>query len=1701
MNVEESSAAATRTVTPSRPGGSRTRSVAWALALGVVAIMLLSAAPMPAYSFGSAGAPTARLSGAPLGFGSPGAAPSAHPGALALPNGTCGIAKWCPAVTGNITAYSTTTAGLLSTVSGGIPCAVPLTSGVCTTAAGANGKSAVSPYLNATNDVALNYTSKGVLAMAYTNYTTLPPTGAATCTPARPAATSEISFTTSPNRGTTWAKPILLGTPDCASAANYPSAYDPALTSLLNGTVVLAYVQYEAKAPTIPPFINTSAVPLSRLVVTELYPGATGWSVPHVVNVSNPSKSLTVAFSPARPSLGANGKTIYLTWMNLGTPVPVAVISHVAMVVSTTGGKSWSPTIQLSSGSQYAGNPNVLVQPGTGELYVAYDTAITYCGYQVGCSAVNSKGTPYTGSVVVASSQYNGTSFSTVTVASGIRMNQTFGPFYNPAPLLAWGTGYSYLTLAFVGGVSTPTYRNGAVVNGASVTPDLYLYTSSNGGTSFVSHVSQSENAIVQPARLWGGLSNSTQLLDIAMVPEYNTTVSLEATVFNGSACVSGYCGAETEVALNVSANGTVWSSPWVVSGAISTNGTAGGWQDYLTGEYGASIELGSPANVLYAWDVGSCPSWSSLKAGSLGQCGTFSGTGGTPVWTLYGTSQVALSTRYTGATVAETFSPNLSIPANATWGLEFMGAFFASNGSANITLKEIPSGLPMLFNGTGPGVWHVWSEYVGGATTPTSPYTFSSSNSPLVTLSFTEEVPIILHLLPLLLAGHNCKASYAGYCPLFSTPPGPSMSAINPYNCLYTTCSSPPSGSTTNIAADLTCVAYYYVYTYNDPYYEWDQDIDYEGVGCANAYVAHTVGGTPVFNITYNQKVFVPVGKNYTLSPETWSVANTLCGLGYSASNYPPGYSSWTYYFQFLECYEDFFVELTPLAWIGNGTGSVTSSSLSITVDPTTAVNESIDWNITGYCSGSYDEYYFEYFSGTIYSNVYNATPCYAGNPYAGSSSSSGVPVPLSATEKGLPAGTEWGLQASSPGASTVTKTSTKDALTMSLLSGTTYDLNVLTIPVGKTGQYWIGTTNATVTMPDFYGIVVNFTIGSLSGRSFTATIVENGLPSTSGWILDVTNGTAAPTNYTELPGEGTTVPIEMPVGGGDSYAFNGSSVTTSAGIQYYAALVNVSVVSINGTSEQLPPWQASAVAAGAMLVNITYEPAYYVTVQATSGGTTLSGSQFVKHGQTVNLTAKANAGYLFTGWVGSGNGSVSSASLTIKVKPSNPVTEFAVFRPIPAPTWILNVTASGLAFGQPYSLTIDGVTYSGVGTFAIGNITSGDHTFSAPIAYSATTPPDIQYTATSISTSFGSANSGPVLVGANGTVAVTFSTSYLLALASTPGGSITGASNGAWLMPGATVTLTALPANGYEFVGWNGTGSGSFTGTSTTAPVTANGPITELAEFELIPPPPIAKYSLTISESGLPSGISWNATVGVVGGNGASSASGSQIVIGGLVADQYTLTVPTVYGASGVRYVPNQASASGAYTSPETVSTANLNAAVTFTIQYLVTVLIAGNGTVSPGTEWVTAGSSASLVATPSSVPTNGVSWKFASWNGSSASENVTATTLSFTVSGPTTVTATFVPAYHAKTTTSQFLNAPIGFALLAVLLVVGFALAFLMTRRRKPPASSSAGMGAGSGAEMGGAAAAAPMEPNGSPPGDEAEWAEPDVPEGPA
>jgi len=223
-----------------------------------------------------------------------------------------------------------------------------------------------------------------------------------------------------------------------------------------------------------------------------------------------------------------------------------------------------------------------------------------------------------------------------------------------------------------------------------------------------------------------------------------------------------------------------------------------------------------------------------------------------------------------------------------------------------------------------------------------------------------------------------------------------------------------------------------------------------------------------------------------------------------------------------------------------------------------------------------------------------------------------------------------------------------------------------------------------------------------------------------------------------------------------------------------------------------------------------------------AGTGGTVSPTSRWQNSGTIVSITAtptnNTQVSYSFSGWTGSGTGSYSGTNNPASITMNGPVTETAAFTQNPVQVTV-QTSPVGLAF------TVDGTPYTAAQTFSWW--AGSSHTIATTSPQSGVT--GVQYAWTNWTG--GGAISHTVAPTSNTTYTANFRTQYYLTMAHGTGGTVTPASG--WKNSGAAVSITAMPASGYSFTNWTGSGTGSFSGTNNPASITMGGPITETATF----------------------------------------------------------------------------------------------------------------------------------------------------------------------------------------------------------------------------------------------------------------------------
>jgi glucose/arabinose dehydrogenase len=87
------------------------------------------------------------------------------------------------------------------------------------------------------------------------------------------------------------------------------------------------------------------------------------------------------------------------------------------------------------------------------------------------------------------------------------------------------------------------------------------------------------------------------------------------------------------------------------------------------------------------------------------------------------------------------------------------------------------------------------------------------------------------------------------------------------------------------------------------------------------------------------------------------------------------------------------------------------------------------------------------------------------------------------------------------------------------------------------------------------------------------------------------------------------------------------------------------------------------TAPASGNATYTATFTTQYFLTMNASFGGTVSPASEWVNSGQSVAISASAASGYTFSGWTGSGTGSYTGSATSTNITVNGPITENAGF------------------------------------------------------------------------------------------------------------------------------------------------------------------------------------------------------------------------------------------------------------------------------------------------------------------------------------------------------------------------------------------------------------------------------------------------------
>jgi hypothetical protein len=347
---------------------------------------------------------------------------------------------------------------------------------------------------------------------------------------------------------------------------------------------------------------------------------------------------------------------------------------------------------------------------------------------------------------------------------------------------------------------------------------------------------------------------------------------------------------------------------------------------------------------------------------------------------------------------------------------------------------------------------------------------------------------------------------------------------------------------------------------------------------------------------------------------------------------------------------------------------------------------------------------------------------------------------------------------------------------------------------------------------------IVESASFVPLPGARFNLTLVAEGLPANTWWSVNV-GGVGYASNTSSL-----TIGNLWPWSAGTTgqYALNVPVVyQNSTNLTRFVPLAHPSVIGTNGTLT------GPVILDFAAQVFVQTSASAGGSVEATYQGAPVGSSDWVPLGANVTVAPLSDPGYLFSGWVGTGDGSYSGTTPVVSFTASGPVSEVAVFAPVTTSTsdrYSLTISlTTPLTADTEWSVTFGGQGYSSTtGSLTIPDLALGTYGVQLNVA----TSPDglAQYHSTPT-------DPAAYTVKGNASIDVAYATSYWVAASASVGGSVSPGSG--WYAAGTVLYLVATSNSTYSFAAWTGTGPGNYTGSTATASLIVSGPITEVATF----------------------------------------------------------------------------------------------------------------------------------------------------------------------------------------------------------------------------------------------------------------------------
>jgi hypothetical protein len=1282
--------------------------------------------------------------------------------------------------------------------------------------------------MNDSGDPSIVSTSGGVLAVAYTALTNV-----SACPAAANYTLTQIGFSVSTNGGSTWSTPTMLGNTNCTVASEFPSAIQPALAVLADGTFVLAYIEYNASSFSTCsgyiwyPALNPCFLSYDDLVVQYSSNHGTTWTTPQVLNATNNSALATISPVAAQPALATEGNTIYLAWTNFSYPEydqpSIAPSIGANLRVSTNGGGSWGATVPLpvqaglwGSATSWVGYAPQLAVNASGTLFATYSTDLntisgSICG-PVGCAV------PYpaaTESIWVSTSSDNGSTFNSSVVATGVPIqwngndwaNGGPGSLVSPEPAIALDPSSGEVYIAYAGGeVGNLCFGRSSCSLQEGFT-NVWVANSTNGGANWSTPVALGNTVL----GLSGGATGDDNLFLPSIGVAANGTIYVDVAQQNESACVGNQCGLQSDlifVSTDQGASFPTWYSPW-------PNPTVNDYPLWDGMASSMTIEAGVP---YMAWTLENCPG-----NGVTIFCNALS---------AYSWSQVVVTSPFTGTGLTVSFTQT-GLPSGTAWTVSLSGNVRSGLANATLSVSGVPAGFLEVWSAGWLNTSAYGIAYVPN-TTAVSPGTFSANTT--ISYVYAENALVTISTVPPGDPGESFN------CPTTSTFGFDCASlAVAPFvGSAYEPIGTPLAyGVGPGYVPLSTCAD-----CLNVSFLRWTG----AGAGSWNGSAANgssTIQGpvneTTTFallsicdfgtctNVTYTYtfaEVGLPAGTEWTVTLGNQTASATTPTIGFNASQGPVNFTVWVVPHNATYAYFGTPSSPSPVSFPQGGAEVVTFSLQPIDRETSVVTAEAtgLPYGVSSWGLS---------FGSTEYSVAGNATfPVSDGpvnlsaSPVYGPSDIGAYPVDFAvapevvgASNTTLPIGAslnvsgpvlvtaryapEYWLSVTATAGGTVS-----GATDAWVHSGSAENLSAT--PSANFG--WVGWTGTGA--GSYTGTARNVTIHPSAPVTELATFVA--LPTT--FSINVTaTGIPAGTpitvsvgsfNYTEA------VPFVLVGLAGGSYPVTVPTVYPNAtpGVRYLVASITSSLPIVGGS--------LSVAASGTLTIAFSEE----VTVSvgpALDGSTTPStGTYWEPAGAPLTLTETPNAGYSAAGW--SGTTTSSNASLTFSPSaPQSETPQFVASPPPPPATYALTLAETGLPAGTVWSAEVAMTGLSGSGNLVVGGL-NGSVSITVPTILG---PTGVRYAPSD-------AGAYTELVVADQGLTVVFTTQYLLSITGSAGGTVTPAAS-SWVNASGHVTITALANGSSEFVNWSGWGPGAYNGTSASTVLSVSGPVSEVATF----------------------------------------------------------------------------------------------------------------------------------------------------------------------------------------------------------------------------------------------------------------------------